>query len=59
MNKSVKQLLIKHGITNFSSTKNGHIKLLINGNVIFTGSTPSDHRAGKNLESAIKRAKRN
>lgn len=38
-------------------TRNGHLKITVHGNVIFTSSTPSDHRGLKNLSAQLKRAK--
>lgn len=58
MKKELSALLKRHGITCATKTKRGHIMIKIHGVVIVTSGTPSDHRARKNFEAAIKRAKK-
>jgi hypothetical protein len=42
-----------------TTTRNGHIRLAhANGAVIYTGSTPSDHRAVRNAAADLRRAER-
>jgi hypothetical protein len=42
-----------------TTTRNGHIRLRHpNGALIYTGSTPSDHRAVRNAAADIRRAER-
>ena len=40
-------------------TRGGHLKLTLrNGKSVFTGSTPSDQRAIKNLQAQVRRSMR-
>ena len=57
LKKQVRQCLKAHGIPSHavSKTAGGHLRIELTRCTIFTGSTPSDRRAVKNLAAQIKR----
>lgn len=55
--KAIRQVLDQYGIPSqaVSKTRGNHLRIELTHSVIFTGSTPSDRRAVKNLSAMLKR----
>lgn len=58
MNKELKKLFAKYGVTDWSNTKAGHYKFVVNETTIVCSSTPSHQRVVKEIEGDIKRVLR-
>lgn len=60
LKREIRQLLetLHIPLNTVALTHGGHVKIQVRGNIIFTSSTPSDHRGLKNLKAHLNRAKK-